>query len=60
MKDKQQAAVRMFIVTPKTPNFLITDRGSIPIQNFSDNDLAAIGKTWTANLINAAKAKRKP
>lgn len=43
-----------------TPNFIITELGdSIPIQDFSDEQLQLIGEDWTNRLIEAAQKKRK-
>ena len=49
------------IEIPLTPNFIRTKNGySMPIKNFTDNELKKVGKLWTQKLIeNAHKLKIK-
>jgi len=47
---------------PAIPDHLISNRSEaigFSISEFSDSDLEIIGNAWTANLIEAARQKRK-
>lgn len=49
------------IEIPRPPNFIRTDYKTIPIENFTDEELRDIGKEWTDNLIkNAHQRKKSP
>lgn len=43
---------------PKPPNFISTDYKTIPIENFTDDELRDIGKEWTENLVKNAQDRR--
>lgn len=49
------------IQTPQTPNFILTEEldQPIPIAEFSDQELRAIGDAWTQDLIRKARTRRK-
>lgn len=48
------------IKVPSTPNFILSDelKQPIPIGDFTDQELRAIGEQWTADLIKKARARR--
>ena len=49
---------RVFAVTPRTPEFISTDKGSIGIEDFTDDQLRIIAADWTEALLKRAAEKR--
>lgn len=47
------------VTVPMTPNFLKVGESYVPVQNFTNNELKAIGKEWTAKLISKANKRLK-
>lgn len=60
-----QKKIEVTIEAPETPLFLrnlVKGRDKailIPIQDLTDEELAEIGKEWTARLIKKARKRRK-
>jgi hypothetical protein len=53
-------AVKTAVKIPTVPNFLSTTMlQSIPIERFTDEDLADIAQTWKDELIALARERRK-
>lgn len=44
---------------PVVPNFIIVGGTSMPISDFTDAELNAIGAEWTKDLKALARARRK-
>lgn len=47
---------------PSLPNFIIIEgkeKITVPVQDFSNEELLKIAEQWTRELINAAEAKRE-
>ncbi len=43
---------------PLTPNFIRCGNDSIPIEDFTEEELTELGRRWTENLIEKAKKKQ--
>lgn len=43
---------------PQIPNFITVGEQKLSIADFSEGELRAIGREWTAELIKAGKKKR--
>ncbi len=54
-KDKE---IRISVVCPSVPNFIITEYGGVPIQDFSDDTLKLIAGEWLEELLKKARSKR--
>ena len=51
------------IKTPTTPNFLTVEIGkketvTVPIADFTEEELQEVGKRWTADLVESARRTR--
>lgn len=51
--------VKAMVLLPSVPNFIRYDGGTIPIADFSDEDLREIGAAWIEELIALAQKRRK-
>lgn len=51
-------SIDLEIRLPMTPNFLLTDGRSIPIDEFTDEQLKAIGEAWVKRLLEVARDRR--
>lgn len=49
---------KLNITIPMTPNFIAVGKQSFPVCEFSDEELMAIGKQWTDELLEKARRTR--
>lgn len=52
--------VKAMVLLPNLPNFLRYEGGTIPIADLADEELRALGATWTEELVKLAQSRRPP